>query len=47
MIQKVNIDIGAKILKQKCFVHKTNVFNTYSNFQPAKKNYGSSPIRIS
>ena len=37
MVQKVNIDIGAKIIKQKCFVHKTNFFNTHSNFPPAKK----------
>ena len=45
--QAVNIDIGAEILKQKCFGHKTNFFNTYSNFPPARKNYGSSSIRIS
>ena len=32
---KVNIDIGTKILKQKCFGRKTNFFNTYSNFRPA------------
>ena len=34
--KKVNIDIGTNILKQKCFGHKTNVFNTHSNFHPAK-----------
>ena len=42
---KVNIDIGTKILKQKCFGRKTHEFNTYSNFRPAKKIYGSSSIR--
>ncbi len=34
-VQKVNIDIGTKILKQKCFGRKTDVFNTHSNFPPA------------
>ena len=33
-----NIYIGTKSLKQKCFGHKTNFFNTHSNFQPANKN---------
>ena len=42
---KVNIDIGTKILKQKCFGRKTHEFNTYSNFRPAKQIYGSSSIR--
>ena len=46
-IQEVNIDIGTKILKQKCFGRKTNFFNTHSNFRPAKKISGSSSIRIS
>ena len=45
--QQVNIDIGTKILKQKCFVHKTNFFNTYSNFPPAIEFQISSSIRIS
>ena len=47
LFQKVNIDIGTKILKQKCFGCKTYFFNTHSNLPPAKKNYGSSSIRIS
>ena len=42
---KVNIDIGTKILKQKCFGSKTNFFNTYSNFRPAIQNYRSRRIR--
>ena len=45
--QKVNIDIGTKILKQKCFGSKTNVFNTHSNFPPAIEFQISSSIRIS
>ena len=46
-VQKVNIDIGTKILKQKCFGRKTHVFNTYSNFPPAIDFQISSSIRIS
>ena len=46
-IQKGNIDIGTKILKQKCFVHKTHVFNTCSNFPPAIHRQISSSIRVS
>ena len=44
-ITKVNIDIGTKILKQKCFGRKTYIPGTFFNFKPAKKNYGSSSIR--
>ena len=43
--QKVNIDIGTKILKQKRVGSKTNFFNTYSNFRPAIQNYRSRRIR--
>ena len=43
--KKVNIDIGTRILKQKCFGSKTNFFNTYSNFRPAIQNYRSRRIR--
>ena len=42
--QKVNIDIGTKILKQKCFGRKTNFFNTHSNFRPAIDIYRSKAI---
>ena len=42
---KVNIDIGTKILKQKCFGRKTYIPGTFFNFKPAKKIYGSSSIR--
>ena len=44
-ITKVNIDIGTKILKQKCFGRKTYIPGTFFNFKPAKKIYGSSSIR--
>ncbi len=42
---KVNIDIGTKILKQKCFGRKTYFPGTFFNFKPAKQIYGSSSIR--
>ena len=44
-LQKVNIDIGTNILKQKCFARKTNFFNTHSNFRPAIRYYRSRRIR--
>ena len=45
--QQVNIDIGPKILKQKCLGCKTNFFNTHSYFPPAIEFQISSSIRIS
>ena len=33
---KINIDIGTKILKQKCFGRKTYFLGTFFNFSPAK-----------
>ena len=47
LILNILIDIGTKILKQKCFGSKTNVFNTHSNFPPAIEFQISSSIRIS
>ena len=47
LILNILIDIGTKILKQKCFGSKTNVFNTHSNFPPAIEFAISCSIRIS
>ena len=47
LILNILIDIGTKILKQKCFGSKTNVFNTHSNFPPAIEFQISCSIRIS
>ncbi len=43
---QINIDIGTKILKQKCFGRKAYFPGTFFNFNPAKRIYGSSSIRI-